>query len=86
MIKNTHNLSDLLDFQNQKKTFDTEVDKVKKVIQEETSIELESKHIFIKNNNLKIKASSSIRFVILLHLNQINQKIKVINKDFILQL
>lgn len=86
MLKNTNSLSDLLNFENQKKTFDNDVGKILKVIKEESNLDLESKNIFIKNNNLKIKASSSIKFVILLHIKQINQKLKSINKDFILEL
>ncbi len=86
MLKNVNSLSDLLNFENQKKTFDNDVGKILKIIKEESKLELESKNIFIKNNNLKIKASSSIKFVILLHLAQINQRIKLINKDFILEL
>lgn len=86
MLKNTNSLSDLLNFEKQKKTFDNDVGDILKIIKEESNVDLESKNIFIKNNNLKIKASSGVRFVILLHIKQINQKIKSINKDFILEL
>ena len=86
MIKNVDTLSDLINFENQKKTFDRSVDKIIKIIKDQTGVDLESKNIFIKNNNLKIKASSNIRFIILLHINQINLQIKSINKDFILEL
>ena len=86
MIKNVNSLSDLLNFERQKKTFDNDVAQILKIIKEESGLDLDSKYIFIKNNNLKIKASSSIKFIILLHINHINQKIKSINKDFILEL
>jgi len=86
MIKNVNSLSDLLNFEHQKKTFDNDVARILQIIKEESSLALESKNIFIKNNNLKIKASSSIKFVILLHINRINQKLKSINPNFILEL
>lgn len=86
MIKNVNSLSDLLNFEHQKKNFDNDVSQILKIIKEESDLDLENKNIFIKNNNLKIKASSSVKFVRLLHLNKINQKIKNLNKGFILEL
>ena len=86
MFKSTNSLSDLINFEHQKKAFDTDVNKILKIIKEETNLDIESKNIFIKNNLLKIKSSSNIKFVIIKHLSRINQKIKSINKDFILEL
>ena len=86
MLKNVNSLSDLLNFDHQKKTFNSHVNTILKIIKEETDIDLEDKNIYIKNNIFKIKVSSNIKFVILLHLTQINQKIKTVYKDFILEL
>ena len=86
MLKNVNSLSELLNLEHQKKDFDNQIDSILKIIKVETNLDLKNGNIFIKNNNLKIKASSSIKFIILLHLTQINQKIKLINKDFILEL
>ena len=86
MLKKIDNLHDLLNLKNQKNDFDAEVQSVLKIIKDETNLELDRTNIFIKNNNLKIKASSSIKFVMLLHLEKINQKIKSLNKNFILEL
>ena len=86
MLKKINTLSDLLSIENQKKDFDNDVRDILKIIKEESGLVLEKKNIFIKNNNLKIKVSSNIKFVILIHLGNISQKVKSLNKGFILEL
>jgi len=86
MLKKIDNLHDLLNLKNQKNDFDADVQSILKILKDEAGLDLESKNIFIKNNNLKIKASSGVMFVVLLHLDKINQRIASLNKNFILEL
>lgn len=82
MLKNIKDLSGLIKIDNQ---FGNVVSGVLKIIKNESGLMLQEKDIYINKNILKIKLSSNIRFVILLHLKNINKNIKDSNLGFILE-
>ncbi len=90
MLKNIKDLSNLIKLENQldikKNASDQIIYDVLKIINEESGLKIKEKDILIKNNILKIKSSSNIKFIILMHLEKINKKIKNLNPCFILEL
>ena len=82
-ILNNKNISD---FGIQKNDFDRDVEDILKVIYQESKITLEKDDILIRNTSIKIKQSSNIRFMVLLHLQKINSGLKNFGKNFTLEL
>ena len=82
-ILNNKNISD---FGIQKNDFDRDVEDILKVIYQESKITLEKDDILIRNTSIKIKQSSNIRFMVLLHLQKINSGLKNLGKNFTLEL
>jgi hypothetical protein len=86
MLKNIKDLSDLIKIDNQKDLFTDIILNVLKIIKEETGFDLDKKSIILKKNIVKVKTPSSVKFIILLHLDNINNKIKNLNQNITLEL
>jgi hypothetical protein len=86
MIKDIKKISDLLKLEDQKKDFNKDLLSIINIIKQKTGIVLEYSDIFIKNNIVKIKTISNIRFFIFLNLKEINKELFLLNKNFILEL
>jgi hypothetical protein len=86
MLKNIKDLSNLIKIDNQKDVFNDVVFDILKIIKNESSISLKEKDIFLKRNVLKIKSNSNNRFIIFLHMKEINKSIKDLNQNLILEL
>ncbi len=85
-MKNIKDLSNILDIKNQKKDFDKLIDNILNIIKNNTSIDIYSNEIFLNKNKIKIKTNSNKKFVLFLNLNKLNQSLKSLNKDIILEL
>jgi len=86
MLKNIKDLSDLIKIENIENNSDNFLPTILKIIEKETGLVLKRKDVFFKKNILKTKLSSNIKFIIFLHLKNINKKIKNLNQNFILEL
>jgi hypothetical protein len=86
MVQNIKKLSDFLNIEFQKDSFDKDVTAVLKIIKDEAGIELKNEELFIKKNIVKVKTTSNIRFVVLLNLDRINARLKNLDKGFSLEL
>jgi hypothetical protein len=86
MIHNIKKISDLLKIEDQRRDFDKDIFSIIDIIKKELNLDLNKKNIFIKNNVVKIKTISNIRFLILLKFDKINNEIKSLNKTLILEL
>ncbi len=85
-MKNIKDLSNILDIKNQKKDFDKLINDILNIIKNNTSIDIYSNEIFLNKNKIKIKTNSNKKFVLFLNLNKLNQSLKSLNKDIILEL
>jgi hypothetical protein len=86
MIKDLKKISDLLKIEDKKNDFDSDISNILIILEEEIKVSLVKGNIFIKKNIIKIKTISNIRFLILLKFEKINNRIKSLNKGFILEL
>ena len=88
MVKDIKNILDGLKTNDQKKSFDKIVNIVIEVIKNNTNILLKNKDLYVKDNIIKIKTSSNIRFLILLNLKKINKEISSLlpNNIFFIEL
>ena len=92
MLKNIKDLSNLIKLENQlditKSSSDQIIYAVLKIINEESGLKIKEKDILNNNNNniFKIKLNSNKRFIILMHLEKINKKIKNLNSSLTLEL
>lgn len=86
MVQNIKKLSDFLNIEFQKDSFDKDVVAVLKIIKDEAGLDLKGEDIFIKNNIIKVKTTSNVRFVVLLNLDRINARLKNLDKGFSLEL
>ena len=85
-MKNIKDLSNILDIKNQKKDFDKLINDILNIIKNNTSIDIYNNEIFLNKNKIKIKTNSNKKFVLFLNLNKLNQSLKSLNKDIILEL
>ena len=88
MVKDIKNLSNLLNLNNDKnrKDFDKKIDNVLNILNKDFQFSFEKKDIFIKNNIIKIKTNSDIKFVLFLNINDINKKLSLLEDKLILEL
>ena len=88
MLKKIKDLSDLIKITPQKSLIDDLFLNILEIIKKDTGLILKKDDFIIKNNILKIKSNSNIRFIIFLNLNSINKQIKDLNlnQNFILEL
>ncbi len=90
MLKNIKDLSNLIKLENQlditKSASDQIIYAVLKIINEESGLKIKEKDILNNNNIFKIKLNSNKRFIILMHLEKINKKIKNLNSSLTLEL
>ncbi len=88
MLKKIKDLSDLIKITPQKNLIDDLFLNILEIIKKDTGLILKKDDFIIKNNILKIKSNSNIRFIIFLNLNSINKQIKDLNpnQNFIIEL
>ena len=86
MIKNLGDISNILNIKNQKKDFDINIENILNILNKDYSLNLNKQNILLKNNIIKIKTNSDKKFVLFMNFSNINNKLKAINKDFILEL
>lgn len=86
MLKNIKDLSDLIKLDNHKDLSSDILVDVLNIIKKESGLVLKEKDILIKKNILKVKSNSNIKFILLLHIKNINKNIKDLNQGFILEL
>ena len=86
MVENIKKISDILKISDYQKDFDKDIINIINILKNRTGLILIKNNIFIKDNIIKIKTISNIRFLILLNLNNINKDLLSLNKGFILEL